>query len=308
MRLAIFVLMLCSLRVVAQNPVYSLTHNVGILRFDLKNQPGKYSIGTGTLLQKSDATTKKGKVFLITAGHVLPKYEQNKIVSFQIFLDSSDGAYFRVPLEIYDSTGKLRSFVKTDPDGNDLAVIDVTGMFVEHPQLQKFIPNIIPFDRLANKDTLIENNITVGGDIIFVGYPNTLYDKRNSFPIVRTGIIATDPTQDFYFNDEYRQSLFVRFGEQSSEKLNGFLIDANAVGGSSGSLVCTKPQYISLSKEGKLVFYEGTGMFYILGVLTNSYFGTDSILTQRSRANLGGVISASQIIKTINLFNIPDKR
>ena len=78
----------------------------------------------------------------------------------------------------------------THPDPRvDLACIDVsritrTDAFCKH--LDKDFLNPINHEKIA-----------VGGDVIFVGYPNGYYDVKNNLPLIRKGSIASMPNLDF---------------------------------------------------------------------------------------------------------------
>jgi len=112
---------------------------------------------------------------------------------------------------------------------------------------------------------------------------------------MRGGIIATTPMEEYYFNDVLRHHF-------NMEKLNGFLIDANSFGGSSGSLVILKSQYSQIYK-GNIVHSSQKAAPFVLGILTHSY---PSVNTgdNSQRLALGGVISSEVIIETINQFPI----
>jgi V8-like Glu-specific endopeptidase len=71
--------------------------------------------------------------------------------------------------------------------------------------------NLIPFPSTSDDLDAIER-------IIFVGYPNGMYDRKNYTPILRQGITATP------FHLDY-------------DGLPAFLIDASVFPGSSGSPV-----------------------------------------------------------------------
>ncbi len=84
-------------------------------------------------------------------------------------------------------------------------------------------------------------------DVMFVGYPNGIYDVKNLMPIVRRGITATP------FQIDY-------------EGKPKFLIDASVFPGSSGSLVFIANSGGYFDKSGVLV--SGSGRFLFLGVIS----------------------------------------
>lgn len=287
---------------ISQEVIEIISKSVGLIYWEDKTKPGQGSSGTGTLILKSVGNDSV-RIFLVTNKHVLPQFAQNQFAHFRIQYDFVKEKYLQTTVQIYDMPGKYSPNVKEDPDGNDLVVIDFTNYFLEHPEASKLLGYVLPFEFLANTDTLPKRKITVGQDIFFIGYPTLMFDKRNTSPIVRTGIISTSPSSDFYFSDAYRATFYRKFGETISSKLDGFLIDATALGGSSGSLVITKPLFFRLNSNGKFEQYnDPKGEVFILGILSESYPDLDNRLTGFQRANLGGVISAAQIIKTITSY------
>src|SRR5882757_9916467 len=91
-----------------------------------------------------------------------------------------------------------------------------------------------------------------------------MYDKRNCSPIVRGGIIASDPSQDFYFND-------ILVKHKYPPKLSGFLIDAHGVHGSSGSLVFLKSSSFYDDGNGMVGMGSMKSPAYILGMLKEDF-------------------------------------
>lgn len=84
--------------------------------------------------------------------------------------------------------------------------------------------------------TFKEEELNVAQSIYFVGYPDNRYDIANNLPLIRTGIIASNPKLDFNGSKQ-------------------FIIDAQVFPGSSGS-----PVYIDLIyenfKNGQIVLGE----------------------------------------------------
>ncbi len=108
-------------------------------------------------------------------------------------------------------------------------------------------PDLIPSDKLLGEE------IDAVEDIVFVGYPSDIYDRRNLFPVVRRGITATPMSIDF-------------------EGKPAFLIDASIFPGSSGSPVflCNIGNY-SLKGKGLVV---GSRVFF-LGVVASVFIRKD---------------------------------
>lgn len=89
-------------------------------------------------------------------------------------------------------------------------------------------------------------------EIVFVGYPNGIWDRRNFIPIMRKGTTATPYSIDYE-------------GEQK------FLIDASVFGGSSGSPVFI---YQSGTYGVKAAPARVGTKFYFVGVVASVYFKT----------------------------------
>jgi len=108
-------------------------------------------------------------------------------------------------------------------------------------------PDLIPSDKVLTED------IDAIEEIVFIGYPNDIYDKTNLLPIVRKGITATPFLVDF-------------------EGKPAFLIDASVFPGSSGSPVflCNIGSY---SPKGKGL-YAGSRIFF-LGVVSSVFIRKD---------------------------------
>ncbi len=115
----------------------------------------------------------------------------------------------------------------------------------------------------------------VADDVIVVGYPRGFYDRKNIYPIVKSGIIAS------------------RWGMKFDGKPI-FLIDSKLFPGSSGSIVITKPT-ASPVDEGPLKGYRET-QFAFLGVYSGSPIVQissidlgDFTITRKDSCDLGAV-------------------
>ena len=92
-------------------------------------------------------------------------------------------------------------------------------------------------------------SVEVADEVIVIGYPRGYYDKKNVFPIVKSGIIAS------------------RWGMKFDGKPL-FRIDAKLFPGASGSIVITRP-LSSTIVEGQLKGYR-EARFAFLGVYSGS--------------------------------------
>jgi len=66
----------------------------------------------------------------------------------------------------------------------------------------------------------------------------------------------------------------------------------------------SKSQFIRVSKSGSLEYTKDpNGIFYIIGVLTESYYDLDSRLSGVQHLNLGGVIAKRTFLKYPTIGN-----
>jgi len=302
----IFLLTVCHSPLSAQSYLASFAKSVGFITFIYKNNPTKQSSGTGTLILHFTSDT-SAQALLVTNRHVLPaKPNENDSIHFRI---RNYDSFVDISIPVFQKNGSLSDNVKTSPDGEDVAVINVTHLIQSMGNILEIIRNgatdLLRDSQLATPDTLKRLNVSIGEDVLFVGYPSLFYDSRNISPILRQAIIATDPTADFYFNNDIRFNYIQKFGEPLPTKLTGFLVDGNLAGGSSGSLVLLKPMGIVSDPHLGNVIDPRRIQVYILGLSTYSYFDIDNRISGPARVNLGGVISSSSIRNTIALFGFP---
>ena len=154
----------------------------------------------------------------------------------------------------------------------------------------------LPYDLLSTPQRLKDENITVGDEVFLLGYPNAIFDPRNVSPILRTGVIATVPTEGYAFNDALRK----QFG--LPDRIDGFLVDANVFPGSSGSVVILKQQATTIGPDGGTVVSAAKKIPYILGIVSGSIPISDSALGTVQRMGLGVVYSAEAIRAVIEQF------
>jgi hypothetical protein len=275
--------------------VPNMYNSVGMVSF---KENGNIHSGTGTLIHKIFENGRM-KIFLVTCKHVLPSAGVSKEVQFEIHNDSTRTGITTINIAIFDSLNRFLPYVKFDPAGNDVAVIDITEAFLNFP-LKNLQSRPIPHTLIATKDSLYDNNVQVGDEVLFVSYPNFYFNTKNKRPIMRSAVIATYPGEPFYF-DSLLIRIYLNSGIFLPNKLDGFLIDGNAVGGSSGSLVFLRPQLLR-NFQGELQRNITASDPMILGILSDSYFGTDP--ADNRRINLGGVVSGDAIKRTIDLFVI----
>lgn len=131
-------------------------------------------------------------------------------------------------------------------------------------------------------------------EVVFVGYPNGIWDSKNFIPILRKGTTATPITIDYE-------------GEKK------FLIDASVFGGSSGSPVFIYQSGTYGTKNGPAK----VGIkFFFVGVVAAVYFKTSAndivslpiptrkkdVVIDKEMIDLGIVFKAETVIEAIDAF------
>lgn len=179
--------------------------------------PQMQSSGTGFFVDKDD------KVFFITNRHVVdPEWgEKTKNQNYKLLKLSIDR-------RVYDSTAKLPKteelFVKNYkyafPDnGYD----DIACLYEIEFHNEPSLPCItFEYEDLATKD-VFQSSLFVCDWLAFIGFPVHQYDEMHGLPIVRSGIVSSDPR--------------VNFPLGGTDKRNVIAYEAFSEGGASGSPV-----------------------------------------------------------------------
>jgi len=132
------------------------------------------------------------------------------------------------------------------------------------------------------------NDLDSMEELIFIGYPNALFDQVNLTPIMRTGTTATPIMLDY-------------------NGLPAFLIDASVFPGSSGSPVFLRDRGMYRKRDGSMAV---ASRFYLLGIVAAMYSSQHHAeleelpaklgLTLHDSLNLGIVYKASAIIECVD--------
>ena len=207
------------------------------------------STSTGTGFVFNYVKNDKQYLFVVTNKHVIKNSIKGKLT-----FNQSDGEkpilgkVFTIDYSNFES-----QWIGHPQDDIDVAIMPFAPVLNElsNRGVQIFFrsvtPNLIPSDKLLRED------IDAVEDIVFVGYPSDIYDRRNLLPVVRKGITATPISVDF-------------------EGKPAFLIDASIFPGSSGSPVflCNIGSY---SPKGKGLVV-GSRIFF-LGVVASVFIRKD---------------------------------
>jgi len=217
------------------------------VRIEATLSDNSLSIGTGFIFDY--AKNDKHYMFIVTNKHVI-KDTVKGTLAFN--LNDSEKPILGKVFTINYSDFRSR-WIGHDEEDIDVAVMPFTPVLNElsNKGVQIFFravtPDLIPNDKLLNEE------IDAVEDVIFVGYPSDIYDKKNLLPVVRKGITATPISVDF-------------------EGKPAFLIDASIFPGSSGSPVflCNVGSY---SPKGKGLVV-GSRIFF-LGIVASVFVRKD---------------------------------
>lgn len=233
---------------------------------------------------------------LITNKHVLDGADQLRLR----FSTSSPGdATKRTGVAEYVLLSGLNNFIVRHPDQDvDLAAVMIAPILsdLEQRGLNGFGVMFAENDIITDEEL---QNTPIAEEILMIGYPTGLSDYKHNLPIVRKGIIASDPRIPFDGKDH-------------------FLIDCACFPGSSGSPVVTKEQNFFKNAQGNLVM--GSKRSALMGILWGgpTYNSEGEIIVRdiptvatpiaqvRQMINLGFVVNAARILDLKNHIRSAD--
>lgn len=194
-----------------------------------------------------------------------------------------------IPLARPDGSKRFREH--PDPD-TDVLAIEVTDVIQLNPKLEK---RWATYDLFADEVKRMELEITVGEEVVTIGYPLGLRQGDSNFPLIRQGIIATK------IGSSLKDKVQTAEGGFRERALRAFLIDGATVPGSSGSPVILKPVIGRI--QGNAIIM-GAAPAVLLGIVAETkyapiQFGTAVI---PSFAGLGLAFEVETIKETIELF------
>lgn len=211
------------------------------LQITVENQSGAVTTGTSFLF-----AFEHDVLCLITNKHVIADYR--KVTTTFTKSDGTDTPLYgqNVPCDITSCLGN----VVLHPDRDvDLAAIPIAPIVraAEEKGIELFLC-AYTLDSIPSEDE--RKVIYPGTNVLAIGYPLSIIDRKNNLPIVRKGVIATTPTIDF--NGEH-----------------GFLLDITCQKGSSGSPVVAWNHKVTMDDANRrAVHEEGCSL---LGIVCASY-------------------------------------
>jgi len=251
--------------------------------------------GTGFLAARLIDET-QGKVFLITNKHVVNKEPQKRenarFLTLFVNIRENGGTIsaksFQIPL-VVDGQRLWREHPNPHVD---VLAVDVTLVIESVPQLER---KWVDYSLFATPELLQEQEITIGEEVLIIGYPLGLAHARTNFPLVRQGIVATRIGEPIHIDVK------VPSGKTERVEIPGFLVDSAVVPGSSGSPVVLKPVIGRMVGGGIRI---GVAMPYLLGIVSGTRLAR--IETEEhvfsALAGLGLVYDAATVRDTIEMF------
>lgn len=261
-------------------PVKELLYTV--VRIETKNIDGNTSSGTSFVFRDTSLPP-DSQLFLVSNKHVVEDAESGTI--FFTEKNSSGLPILGQPLFIRNDGFRYQWHGHPDA-GVDVAVMPLSWQInmMASSDSQAFLR---PVDLNEMASDSVFDDLDVSAPVLFIGFPNGMFDEKHYLPIVRRGYIATSPSLNF-----------------NGEPL--FLIDASVFPGSSGSPVFTVGDNI----------IGGTPSLKLLGIVSAVYTqSTDGeiswipapssqvpIPTIEQMIDLGVVYKAKCIEETIHDF------
>lgn len=142
---------------------------------------------------------KENDLFLITNRHVVqpewkePKYQGYKLLS--ITFDRRDYNETTKNVEVETIEMKSYNMLFAENDIDDIACI--TNIEVNDCWSKK-TPICIEYSMLANSENF-EKDLSICDSVAIIGFP-IVYDHKHNMPILRSGVISSDPRLDYSFN------------------------------------------------------------------------------------------------------------
>jgi len=261
----------------------------------IENEWGGF--GTGFLVGRR-VDTDKVRIFLVTNKHVLhedPVFRERAAhIMCDINLRSPEGTLIgeRITLGLRSRQGRKRW--KEHPDDDvDVLALDVTDPVIKFPQAAA---RYAGYERFVDEQKLDEFDITIGEEVLIIGYPLGLGVGKINRPLVRQGIIAT------WIGDQITLPTVDEMRRPKAKTVRGFLVDGGVVPGSSGSPVVLKPAIGRVVKG--VIQANRPAPPLLLGIVAETQLA--NVQTARgivtSLADLGVVFDAETVKETVELF------
>ena len=252
------------------------------------------SVGTGFIFEHKWKCPKTGAeltgMFLVTNKHVVAASD-NGSFRFTLRLGRNLVPNLGEWLAVNVGSRRWKWWAGHPCENIDVAVFPLNPILED---MKRFEPP--PFFSCVDAKLLPENSpfgdLNAIERILFIGYPEGIYDEKNNLPIIRSGITATPPDLDYDGKPQ-------------------FLIDASVFPGSSGSPIFAYDRGSWLS--GTTEWTVGAERVIFLGVLSSVLYresdgslefrdiptGTEAVPVSREMIDLGIAYKAVTVIETI---------
>lgn len=175
------------------NYLYAVSH--AHISFTSASGKGVESSGTGFFVVKDR------QLYFITNRHVIDIAGKNAVYAGYV-LDS-----IRFDVRNYDEKSKtveantyevgLYRMTLPDNDFDDIACISHIKLIGNNVNVN----NAFPFELLADSECLA-SQMSVCDSVAIIGFPS-VYDRLNDLPILRAGVISSDPRLDYSYNESF---------------------------------------------------------------------------------------------------------
>jgi len=299
--LGCFIALYCGATSLSQQIDDNLLNSTVLIRRQLD---GGESRGTGFLvfheIAKNTATGRSTyQIVLVTNKHMLPA-EHSKFPQITIKIAVRNGATTDtkdLPIDILGKDGKFLRSVATNPKPQVDVAVNIGPQITK--EKAEFLIRASETGKALSTDLLLpiknfkEADIGIGTQIYLLGYPAGFSDPRNISPILRVGIISTEPDKDYSFDEKTSKAFNL------PSPIPGFLIDANVYPGSSGSMIVRRTNIVTgFNPGGK------ASVPYVLGIVADSIPMHDTGINANERMGLGIVFNSDTILETIKLLPV----
>lgn len=242
-----------------------------------------YSVGTGFFL-KLNPDLLHGETFVVTNRHMVENFSAWSLSFFSSINDKL------ILTKCVNSAPRSYRWYCHPNKEIDIAVALIKP-FLDIKNFSPSFRDCIFLKSISQSDIISvneENKLDAIEDVIFIGYPNGMWDEVNHLPIARKGMTASPLSIDF-------------------NGIPQFLVDASMFQGSSGSPVFLRDSGVRASKDGTS-FGLGIPLFYFLGVVASGKFTHNKVqpekygLSSIEMMDIGCVFKARTIIETIEYF------
>ena len=208
------------------------------------------SVGTGFIFEHKWPCPDTGEeltgIFLVTNKHVIAG-SRGGTLRFTLHAATDSSPDLGNCAEVKLGSREWRWWGGHPDDDVDIAVLPLNPVFEDMNR-----SGLQPFFSVVDAKLLPENSpfgdLNAIERVLFVGYPEDIYDKANNLPLIRSGVTATPPAVDY-------------------EGSPRFLIDASVFPGSSGSPIFAYDRGSWLSGTGDWTV--GSERVVFLGVLSS---------------------------------------